>query len=191
MSKQNIYNILLRGLGNVYAVCGIMGNLQAESALHSNNLQNSGNRVLDMTDDEYTIAVDNGDYTNFVRDSHGYGLAQWTFWSRKDMLLDYAHQHNVSISDETMQCNFILHELETNYKGLLRELKCCTSVQEASDKFCTMYERPADQSRNALDKRAKYGNELYTELCSIDLTEANFLIELDALLNKYGYKRGA
>ena len=43
-----------------------------------------------MTDAEYTAAVDSGSYTNFVRDSAGYGLAQWTYYSRKQALYDYA-----------------------------------------------------------------------------------------------------
>jgi hypothetical protein len=54
-----------------------------ESGLKPNNVQNSYESSLGMTDEEYTIAVDNGTYTNFVNDAVGYGLAQWTFWSLK------------------------------------------------------------------------------------------------------------
>jgi hypothetical protein len=53
-----------------------MGNLYAESGLRSNNLQNTYEKKLGMTDEQYTAAVDNGSYTNFVRDAAGYGLAQ-------------------------------------------------------------------------------------------------------------------
>jgi hypothetical protein len=38
---------------------------------------------LGYDDDSYTSAVDNGTYTNFVTDAVGYGLAQWTYWTRK------------------------------------------------------------------------------------------------------------
>jgi hypothetical protein len=69
---------------------GMMGNLFAESALNPMNLQNSYEKKLGYTDSSYTKAVDNGTYTNFVRDKAGYGLAQWTFWSRKEGLLNYA-----------------------------------------------------------------------------------------------------
>ena len=44
-------------------------------------------KKLKMTDTEYTSAVDDGRYKNFVKDGAGYGLAQWTFWSRKQNLL--------------------------------------------------------------------------------------------------------
>jgi hypothetical protein len=39
-----------------------------------------------MNDASYTAAVDNGSYTNFTHDFAGYGLAQWTYWSRKQGL---------------------------------------------------------------------------------------------------------
>jgi hypothetical protein len=42
-----------------------------------------------MTDAEYTAAVNNGSYTNFINDSAGYGLAQWTYWSLKRDMLEY------------------------------------------------------------------------------------------------------
>ncbi|MBQ3388392.1 MAG: hypothetical protein IJG60_04180 [Thermoguttaceae bacterium] len=81
--EEIIWNYLYEKIGNPYGTAGLMGNLYAESTLHSNNLQNSYERKLGMTDDEYTDAVDSGTYENFVRDAAGYGLAQWTFWSRK------------------------------------------------------------------------------------------------------------
>ena len=59
---------------NPYAIAGIMGNMKAESNLQTNNLQNTYNTSLGMTDEQYTKAVDNGTYTNFVHDSAGYGL---------------------------------------------------------------------------------------------------------------------
>jgi len=63
-------------INNAYGVAGLMGNLYAESGLRSNNLQNTYEKTLGMTDEKYTAMVDNGSYTNFVHDSAGYGLAQ-------------------------------------------------------------------------------------------------------------------
>ena len=76
---------------------GLMGNLYAESGLKPTNLQNNYEKKLGFTDDSYTKAVDNGTYGNFVRDSAGYGLAQWTYWSRKESLLNYVKKKNKSI----------------------------------------------------------------------------------------------
>lgn len=65
---------------NDFGVAGLMGNLFAESGLNPKNLQNTYEKKLGMTDAEYTAAVDSGSYSNFVKDSAGYGLAQWTYW---------------------------------------------------------------------------------------------------------------
>jgi hypothetical protein len=69
-----------------------MGNMKAESALNSKNLQQSYERKLGFTDDTYTEAVDKGTYKNFIYDKAGYGLVQWTYWSLKEELYNYAKQ---------------------------------------------------------------------------------------------------
>lgn len=94
---------------------GIMGNLYAESGLNPKNLQNSYELKLGYNDDSYTQAVDNGTYTNFVYDSAGFGLAQWTYWSRKQALLQHMSQNNRSIGDLQGQLDFLFIELTSGY----------------------------------------------------------------------------
>lgn len=159
--QKIMWSFLLNKLENEYAVAGIMGNLYAECALKSNNLQQTYEKKLGYTDDTYTAAVDNGAYTNFVKDSAGYGLAQWTYWSRKEMLLKYATENKKSIGDFTMQLNFLWYELDRNFKSLVKKLKVCTSVREASDLMLHTYEAPADQSEAVEIKRAEYGQKYY------------------------------
>lgn len=141
---------------------GLMGNLYAESGLRSNNLQNSFERKFGMDDETYTAAVDLGAYGNFVRDSAGYGIAQWTFWSRKQALLSFAKEKDASIGNLRMQCEFLMKELSESYKSVLVVLKSAESVRQASDAVLLRYERPADQSRTVQEKRASYG-EMYLE----------------------------
>ena len=69
---------------------GLMGNLHAESGLNPQNLQNTYEAKLGFTDATYTAAVDNGTYANFAKDCAGYGLAQWTYSTRKAGLLAFA-----------------------------------------------------------------------------------------------------
>lgn len=145
---------------NAYAAAGIMGNLYAESALRPTNLQNSYEKKLGHTDDSYTKAVDNGIYTNFVKDSAGYGLAQWTYWSRKQALLEYAQKAKKSIGDLAMQLEFMWTELQ-EYTSVMKTLKTATSIQAASDAILTGYERPADQGSSVKAKRASYGKQYY------------------------------
>ena len=67
-------------------VAGILGNIKQESACNPKNLQNTGNKKLGLTDEEYTKAVDNRSYMNFVRDAQGFGICQWTYYTRKQAL---------------------------------------------------------------------------------------------------------
>lgn len=148
-----------RGL-NAYAVAGIMGNLYAESGLNSCNLQNSYNKSLNMTDAEYTAAVDNGSYNNFVNDKAGYGLAQWTYYTRKQALFDFAKEAGVSIGNLDMQLAHLWRELQ-GYKSVIATLKAATSVRAASDAVLLGYEKPADQSEAVQKRRAEYGEAYY------------------------------
>ena len=109
-----------------------------------------------MSDEQYTQAVDSGAYTNFVKDAAGYGLAQWTYWSRKQNLLNHAKAAGASIGDLNMQLNFLGLELK-GYPGVMRALQSASSVREASDAVLTGYERPKDQSEAVKAKRASFG----------------------------------
>lgn len=162
--EKIIWNFLRdKGL-NDFAIAGIMGNLHHESGLSSINLQNTFEKKLGMNDDKYTQSVDNGSYKNFVRDGAGYGLCQWTYWSRKEALLNYAKKINRSIGDLIMQCEFLWTELSaSSYKSLMNELKNAKSVRQASDAFLTKFERPADQGTTVQIKRAEYGQSYYNK----------------------------
>lgn len=151
----------LKGKGlNDYAVAGIMGNLRAESALIPTNLQGSYEKKLGYTDASYTTAVDNGSYDNFINDKAGYGLAQWTHWSRKQNLLEFAKETGSSIGDLSMQLEFMWKELQ-GYKSVMKTLNGATSIFEASTSVLKGYERPANQGESAQKKRAAYGQEYY------------------------------
>nr|DAX24487.1 MAG TPA: N-acetylmuramoyl-L-alanine amidase [Caudoviricetes sp.] len=138
-----------------------MGNLYAESGLNPKNLQNSYEKKLGYTDAQYTAAVDNGKYKNFVKDSAGYGLAQWTYWSRKQALIDFCKTAGTSIGDLDMQLNFLWKELSDGYRGVINVLMNATSVIEASNTVLLQFERPADQSASVQLKRAEYGQAYY------------------------------
>jgi hypothetical protein len=140
-----------------------MGNLYAESGLSQINLQNTGNTKLGMTDAEYTAAVDNGTYINFIRDSQGYGLAQWTYWSRKQNMYDFIKKRKKSIGDLTAQLEFLYHELSTSYKSQLDKINKATSVLEASNVILKEFERPANQGLSVQEKRASYGQNYYNK----------------------------
>lgn len=146
---------------NPYAIAGIMGNMKAESNLLPNNLQSAYEKSLGMTDEQYTKAVDNGTYTNFIHDSAGYGLAQWTYLSLKEDLYNLCKERNKSISDIQCQLDCLYQQLTNN--KLLGSLNSTTSVRAASDIFLTKFERPKDQSEKVQIARANYGQEFYNQ----------------------------
>ncbi len=160
-TEKTIWSYLMGKIGNAYGVAGLMGNLYAESGLSSNNLQNSGNTKLGLTDAEYTAQVDAGTYTKFATDSIGYGLAQWTYKTRKKALKEYADAQKASIGDLEMQLGFLYKELSGSYSAVLKVLKSATTVLEASNAVLTGYEKPANQGTSVQTARAKYGQKYY------------------------------
>lgn len=160
-NDEKIWNFLKSKGLNDYGVAGLMGNIYAESGLVPTNLQNTYEKSLGYSDSEYTKAVDNGSYKNFVKDAAGYGLCQWTYWSRKQNLLDYAKSQSKSIGDLEMQLNFLYKELSEGYKSILNVLKNATSILQASNEVLLKFERPANQSESVQNTRAGYGKTYY------------------------------
>lgn len=165
-NEQKIWNYLVgKGLSKA-GVAGLMGNLFAESCLNPMNLQNTYEKKLGYADAAYTAAVDDGSYKNFVRDSAGYGLAQWTYWSRKQNLLNFAKKAGKSIGDLEMQLDFLWNELQ-GYAAVLSVLKTASTVKSASDSVLVNFERPADQSAAAKNRRAGFGQVYYDRYAKI------------------------
>jgi hypothetical protein len=119
-----------------------------------------------MTDAEYTAAVDNGTYTNFVKDSAGYGLAQWTYWSLKQDMLNYFKDKGKSIGDGETQMEFLSYQLSKDFSSVWNTLKTAKSILEASNAVLLKFERPADQSTSAQNKRAELGKVFYDKYAS-------------------------
>ena len=150
MSDQTIYNALRSGGLSRTGTCAMMGNMNAESALISTNVEDR----YPLGDFDYTFAVDNGIISKeqFMYDPdpetgenkyYGYGLCQWTYPSRKADLYDYAKSQNVSIGDEKMQCDFCVFELQRDYAGLYQYLCTTEDLPEATKRICAEYEQPA------------------------------------------------
>lgn len=158
------WNTFISAGYSMIATAALLGNLHAESGLKANNLQNSYEKILGMTDETYTSAIDSGKYSKeqFYNDKAGYGLAQWTFWTRKKAMYEYiVEKLKKSIGDTKAQFDFLIHELSTSYPGLVNKLKSSKTIKEASDLVLVEYERPADQSDSMKILRASYGEKFY------------------------------
>lgn len=168
MNEKRIWDFLMEKIGNPCGVAGLMGNLYAESGLNPINLQNTYERKLGMTDEAYTKAVDSGKYkaNSFIHDSAGYGLAQWTYHKRKEKLLLFAVARKASIGDLDMQLDFLMKELDSSYKGVLKALCEAKSVRKASDIVLTQYERPKNQGDSVKKKRASFGQRYFDQFAN-------------------------
>ena len=170
MSAKTIYDKLRAAGMSHEGACGALGNLDAESSMKANNLQNSYEKKLGFIDELYTAAVDNGSYKNFATDEAGYGLAQWTYGPRKRNLLEFANNRNASIGDENMQVDFAIHELRTEYSGLWSFLCSTDDMYSATSRICKEFERPAV---NNIARRYEFAQKWSKEFGGTDVPEIN------------------
>ena len=160
-----IWAELYNFIGNEYGTAGLMGNLQAESGLIPYRLQ--GDFTSGYTRSiNYTNNVDSGRYTEseFVNDSKGYGLAQWTYYSRKQGLYNmYVSGGYSSIGDVGLACAFLISELNSSYSSVLAVLRSATSVRQASDIVLHQFENPAEQGPAVEAYRESLGLAIYAQ----------------------------
>ena len=140
------------------AACGILANMEAESGIRPDNLQNSYETSLGYTDQSYTEAVDSGEYSleQFKTDSAGYGLIQWTDGGRKELLYKNTKGKGSSIADISGQMDTVLIELD-NW-GLTNKLKAVPETVEGAKQaayiFCTEFEIPANKEERAKERES-------------------------------------
>ena len=194
---KQIWDFLKAAGFNDYAAAGIMGNIDAESGMRSNNLQDTYAREFGMTDEQYTAAVDSGEYTNFANDKAGYGLCQWTYHTRKQKLYNLAKAKNKSISDINVQLEFLLQELK-GMTGLYNTLRSATSVRQASDAFMIQFENPYDKSEERKKERADFGMVYYNKyvkqggntVMGVKTYQENEKVQLSENFNSYEFRCG-
>lgn len=180
MSEKSIYDDLRSGGLSPAGACAIMGNMMLESAMISTNVEDR----CTMSDFDYTHAVDTGTISKyqFIHDSFGYGLCQWTYYTRKEELYDHAASLCASIGDEQMQCNFCVYELKKYYSGLYNYLCQTDDIPEAAKRVCSEYEQPAyNNYADRINAAQRFYNK-YSETnadpgcnddsCNIDFPEA-------------------
>ena len=189
-NAQKIWDCLISAGLTEAGAAGLLGNLQAESGLNPQNLQNSFEKKLGMSDQDYTAAVDCGAYGSFVTDGAGYGLAQWTYSSRKAALLACAKARGRSVGDLDTQAGYLLQELQSLFPAILRLLRTTDSVREASDCVLLQFERPANQSAANCARRAALGQGFYDKFAGGEnvnylMTEAELCAKLMDIAGNY------
>lgn len=150
----------------------MMGNLYAESGVIPNKVENLCLQRLREAGKYYTDAT----YTAFVDDGtiskdeflhplpgkcYGFAIVQWTTPSRKAGLYDLCKSRHASIGDLTCQLEYLVTELQTQFKGLWTFLCQTTDVTTASDRVLVEFECPADTSGSVKKTRQGYAWEFF------------------------------
>lgn len=145
------------------ALCALLGNLQAESAFVANNVEDS----FGVSDDYYTRAVDSGKISPyaFAHDGKGFGLAQWTWSTRKEMMINYAKARNKSIGDLHMQVEFLFYEMKAVFGKIWKQMLSCTDLQTMTKIILYDWENPRVKD---MDNRYKMAKNWYAKVDSLE-----------------------
>lgn len=156
-------------IGNETGTAALLGNWVRESYMLPFIVQ--GDTLNDYSySQDYTAKVDAGIITRDQFTRHGprgggYGLAQWTYYTRKEGLYDLHISTGYSIGSVQLGCEFAKQELQTNYNSTLNELQNATDLYAATGYVMRNYEQPADQSTAAQQRRYLSAQDIY-ELCT-------------------------
>ena len=153
---EKIWNYLASQGMTQYAIAGIMGNLQQESNLRPDNVQNG----MGYEDADYVAGIKSGEITReeFINDSRGFGLAQWTYHTRKAALYDTLGPENIDSLGG--QLAFMVDEMGTE---LIDKMNNASSAEAATNVFQYSYERAGIPN---MEGRIQYANEFYSKYTS-------------------------
>lgn len=174
MSKQQIYQTLRQSGMTEAAAFAMMGNMQCESGLEAGRLQGDFNPFR-TTSKSYVQRVTRGDISqyNFAHDQLGFGLCQWTFYTRKYDLYDFWKESGKNLDDAEMQTQFALKEMKRDYDreiyvkdekkwiNLWQLLLKSNDIFECTKYICKIFERP---TVNNIDARFRAAKQLEAEL---------------------------
>jgi hypothetical protein len=135
--------------------------------LYTNNLQDTYETAFGETDTSYTNKVNAGTWVSpggkdFIHDSAGYGLAQWTYWSRKEDLYNKHINYGKGIDDLGIQIELLREEMAGSWSDPTWKpaFDNCGSGEDgvmlATKAYCHGYECPEspDKSMQARINRA-------------------------------------
>ena len=170
--ERQIWDALSAVIQNDYGVAGLMGNLYAESSLIPGRVQGDFSSGYSYSI-QYTAELNGGQISRYDfawngPNGGGYGLAQWTYYTRKYDYYDFftAGQHGRAGTVE-FECWYLIWELQnrSEFANVYNTLRNATSVRQASDIVLTQFENPAEEYQTEYWKqvRASYGQALYDE----------------------------
>lgn len=151
-------------------IAGAMGNIQSESDFTLDAIESCYKPDIqkayadDVSSGKISRSRFLGNATyNGSTYGPGYGLVQWTDDDRKGGMYDGTVGKGMRIDSAQGQLDVLWSELNNYYKPSLNAMKT-GSVREATEKFMTDYERPANQSQSAKDGRVANAEAILKEM---------------------------
>lgn len=159
--KQDIYKTLIQSGMTQAGALAMMGNMKCESGLEANRVQGDFSSFRTVSK-SYVARVTRGDISryNFAHDDTGFGLLQWTFYTRKYDLYDFWKKSGKNLDDAEMQVQFALMELKRDYNkniyvkdedkwvNLWNLLTTSNDLFECTKYICKIFERPTVNNIN-------------------------------------------
>ena len=145
-----IYNQLIAAGLTKAGALGMLGNWDCESNCESVRVQGDF-RASRSESEQYVADIDSGRISReqFQKDQKGFGLAQWTFYSRKGALYDFWKSKGGSIGDVNLQVAFALQELRSDFPSLFIILKSNHDIYQCTREICWKFENPAIKNVDA------------------------------------------
>ena len=161
-NAKTVWNKLTKAGLTKAGAAGMMGNLQAESGMRSVIYENAYKNKVGLTDQQYVDKVNNGQYSadKFIHDAVGFGLAQWTYHTRKKALLNKCKG---KIGDLNCQVDYLIAELKNYFPGVNSLLRKSGNIRECAVKVLKDFENPADKSQSVQDYRTKLAQGFYNK----------------------------
>ncbi len=147
-------------------IAGAIGcavNIAHESGGRSDNVEDTFNNLLNITDAEYVRQVDAGLRDFLAKGQGGFGLCQWTALDRRKNLYDYMKGYGRSIADEQYQYLFMAKEMRERFPHVWFVLTHTDDPYEAAYVMCKEFEIPANTEATSR-LRGEEARKKYPEL---------------------------
>lgn len=161
-TAQKIYTQLRQAGLTEAGALGMLGNWQCESGLETNRLENDYDRYRSVSKDYVRRATDGRMSKQEFCKGIGFGVAQWTYPTRKANLWDFWKKSGCALDNLDMQIRFALWELSTaEYSALFSLLKSNDDLYTCTKLICEQYERPDVKN---IDERFRAAKDLKAQL---------------------------
>lgn len=146
--QQIIYNKFRQYGMTESGALGMLGNFQEESGCEPNRLEHDYSPYR-TNSKEYVRMATSGEMTKteFCKPI-GFGLAQWTYSTRKAELWEFWKNSNKALDDVYLQIDFTIKELKQLYPEIWKLLCTSNDLYTCVKRVCYDFENPAIKNVN-------------------------------------------